>query len=118
MASIHQEPRLAGRTEPHYNVGAKDAFIQVLVDAAAVRNPSRLSVSYVEPAAQLKDSVDTARMWCNEELGRLLNAFCEVVIEESMGGASEADWERARKDFTRGCRIALGKERPTKKEEV
>lgn len=111
MTQPQQEPRIVGSPNiPSRTTAsrARDAFIEVLVDAAAVRNPSTLAVSYVEPAVKLKDSVDTARVWCNEELGRRLTRLYEVAIEESMGGTPSTEWGAVHKSFTEGCRIALG----------
>lgn len=109
-----QEPRLLGLDRAQYSQSAADAFIEVVMKAADAQRPGRIGADHEGPldrATALKDAVDIASVYCNEELLSRMRAFQEAVIEESMGGGSKARTDAARDHFTTGCRRALGSDK-------
>lgn len=105
-----EPPRLSGYKDPHNSLKASDAFVEVLIKAATVRNPSTLGDSYGNPFTELQQAIEIARLWCNEELGHRLTSLHEAVMRESTGIGSSAETDEAREHFALGCRIALGRE--------
>lgn len=102
-----QEPRLLGYDKPYYSVGARDAFLDVLVRGSAASRPT-LTLSQPDAVRELDRAVLKASAYCNKELEALMLAFRDAAIELSTGGCSEEAVRAARDHFALGCRLALG----------
>lgn len=105
------KPRLSGETQPVYSAEAKNAFVVVLQRALDVQIPGRLGASYTDPATELENAVQVASRYCNEELLSRMNNFRDAVLDASRGEGGEAEVNRTRETFTKGCREALGNDK-------
>lgn len=99
------EPRLSGASGPEYSKGAVDAFARVMVAARALSQPDLLRGDHTDAVTELRHAVQVATLYCNDALLARMLHFQEVAVLASMGGA---EVDSAERNFSEGCRIALG----------
>lgn len=101
--SADAQPRLLGRTEPHYDRKAMDFFIRVLTTAGnPYRRPSGEDLEFLAQAEEL------ARMYCNDVLLADLRGFLGMAHAFRDGQLPQERMQEAESRFAERCRLALG----------